>query len=156
MRREKQMVRIVLAGAVVVLGVSAVVAQSNPIEERNALMKSMWREGLAPSFRMVRGQEPYDSAKVGAGFAKMSEVAGKVPPLWPANSRPTNPTTDYYSSAKIWENKSDFEAKLTNFAKIVADNRAKATTNLDGLKAAFPAVNKGCDDCHESYRVKRN
>ncbi len=150
------MIRTILAGAAVALGVSAVVAQSDPIQERNALMKSMWRDGFSSSFRMVRGQEPYNSAKVGAGFARMSEVAEKVRPLWPANSRPTNPTTDYYSSAKIWENKSDFEAKLANFAKLVADNRAKATTDLEALKAAFPVVSKGCDDCHELYRIKRN
>ena len=150
------MLRTVLAAAAFVVGASAVIAQSNPIAERNALMKSMWREGWASSFRMNRGQEPYDSAKVNAGFAKMSENAAKAKTLWPLDSKPTNPTTDFYSSAKVWENKSDFDAKLASFAKSVEDNRAKATTNLDGLKAAYPVVNKACDDCHELYRVKRN
>jgi cytochrome c556 len=56
----------------------------------------------------------------------------------------------------VWENKSDFDAKLASFAKAVEDNRAKATTNLDGLKAAYQVVNKSCDDCHELYRIKRN
>jgi cytochrome c556 len=151
------MLRTVLAvTAAVAVGASAVLAQSNPIQERNALMKSMWRDGWASSFRMNRGQEPYDSAKVSAGFAKMSENAAKAKTLWPPDSKPTNPTTDYYSSAKVWENKSDFDAKLASFAKAVEDNRAKATTNLDGLKAAYQVVNKSCDDCHELYRVKRN
>ena len=150
------MIRTVFAVAAIGFGVTAVVAQSDPVQERNALMKSMWRDGFSSPFRMVRGQEPYDAAKVGAGFDKMAEIATKVAPLWPANSRPTNPTTDYYSSAKVWQTKSDFDARLAKFAKDVADNRAKATTNLDGLKAAFEVVNKNCDDCHEPYRVKRS
>ena len=150
------MIHIVVAAAAIALGATAVMAQSNPIQERNALMKSMWREGWSSSFRMVRGQEPYDAAKVSAGFAKMSENAANATSLWPANSKPTNPTTDYYSSSKLWDNKSDFDAKLAKFAKDVEANRAKATTDLNGLKAAFQVVNEDCDDCHELYRVKRN
>jgi cytochrome c556 len=150
------MIRTMLPAVAIAFALAPATAQENPIQERNALMKSMWRDGFSSSFRMVRGQEPYDSTKVGAGFAKMSEIAEKVRPLWPPNSRAVNPTTDYYSSAKVWENKSDFEAKLAALTKEVADNRAKATANLDGLKEAFAAVNKRCDDCHESYRVKRN
>ena len=149
------MLRTVLAVAALALWATAVIAQSNPIQERNALMKSMWRDGIASSERMVRGQEAYDSAKVNAGFSKMSEIAAKVAPLWPSNSRATKPTTDYYASAKLWQHKSDFDAKLAKFAKAVEDNRTKATTDLDGLKAAFEVVNKNCDDCHELYRVKR-
>jgi cytochrome c556 len=150
------MLRIILAVAAIAAGATNLVAQSNPIQERNALMKSMWREGWSSSFRMNRGQEPYDATKVRAGFDKMSDNAAKAKTLWPPDSKPASPTTDYYSSVKVWENKSDFDAKLASFAKVVEDNRARATANLDGLKAAFPVVNKACDDCHELYRVKRN
>jgi cytochrome c556 len=149
------MIRNVLAVVAIALGATAVLAQSNPIQERNALMKSMWRDGISASDKMARGEEPYDTAKVSAGFAKMSEIAGKVGSLFPPNSKPTKPTTDYYASAKVWQNKSDFDAKLAKFAKSVEDNRAKATTDLAGLKVAVDAVSKNCDDCHETYRVKR-
>ena len=55
------------------------------------------------------------------------------------------------SVPKIWENKSDFEAKIAAFGKAVADNKDKAKT-LDELKVAMPLVSKTCGDCHEPYR----
>jgi cytochrome c556 len=146
------MIRIALAAIVAVSAVAVASAQS-PLEQRNALMKSVWREGWSSITRMFRGQEPYDQAKVDAGFAKLSEIAPKLPPLWPDNSRGIAPEANFTSTARVWENKADFEAKLAAFTKAVADNRTKAK-NLDDLKQVFAVVNKTCDDCHELYRAR--
>jgi cytochrome c556 len=35
----------------------------------------------------------------------------------------------------------------------VAENRDKAKSSLDDLKAAIPVVGKACDNCHEDYRL---
>lgn len=148
------MIRTVLATTAIAIGITAVAAQSDPIQQRNGLMKSLWRDGFAGPMRISRGQEPYDQAKVDAGFAKMAEIAGQLPPLWPPNSKPpANPNTKYSSSPKIWDNKADFDAKLAAFTKSVADGRGKAK-NLDGLKGAVADVNRACDNCHESYQVR--
>ncbi|MBX6425196.1 MAG: cytochrome c [Variibacter sp.] len=147
------MFRTGFAVAALAFATTAVLAQSGALEQRNALMKSVWRDAWRPVTQMVRGQEPYEQAKVDAAFAKLAEIAAKLPPLWPANSIGVAPDANFSSSAKIWENKADFEAKLANFTKAVNENRSKAK-NLDELKTVYQVVNKTCDDCHESYRVR--
>lgn len=147
------MLRIVLVTAVIAIGVTAVGAQSNPVGERNALMSSMWRDAWGPITRMVQGKDPYDQAKVDAGFTRVLDIANKARPLWPDNAKGAAPNATYTSSAKIWENKGDFEAKLADLVKEVNANRPKAT-NLEGLKVAFKPVDQSCDNCHEPYRVR--
>lgn len=148
------MIRTVLAATAIAVGVTVVAAQSDPIEQRNALMTSMWRDGFAGPYRMANGKEPFDRAKAEAGLAKMSEIVAQLPPLWPPNSKPpANPKTKYSSSTKIWDNKPDFDAKLAKLTKSIADNRGKAK-DLDGLKEAVREINQNCDNCHESYQVK--
>ena len=147
------MLRVVLAGIAVAVGATAVLAQSSPLEQRNAAMKAIWQDGFRSITLMARGREPYDQAKVDTGFAKLSEIAPKLQPLWPEGSQGVAPNANFSSSAKVWQTKADFDAKLAAFAKAVADNRGKAK-NLDQLKVVFEKVNKTCDDCHESYRVR--
>jgi cytochrome c556 len=153
MQRGRLMIRSVLAAGALVAATVAALAQSSPLEQRNALMKSMWRDGWRSITFMVRGREPYDQAKVDAGFAKVNEIAAKLPPLWPQGSTGTAPEAGFTSTAKIWENKADFDAKLAAFTKAAADARGKVK-NLDELKTVFAGVDKTCDNCHEPYRVQ--
>lgn len=37
----------------------------------------------------------------------------------------------------------------------MADNRDNAKASLEGLRAAIPLVGKGCDNCHEIYRLPK-
>jgi cytochrome c556 len=148
------MLRTVLAVAAIVGGVTIVAAQSDPIQERNGLMTSLWREGFAIPFRMSRGQEPFDAAKLDASLVKMSEIVAKLPPLWPPNSKPpANPKSKYSSSPKIWDNKPDFDAKLAALTKAISESRGKAK-NADELKEVVGRINRACDDCHERYQVR--
>ena len=144
--------RTVLAVGAIVIGITVVAAQSDPIKQRNALMSSMWKDGLAGPYRMANGREPFDQAKAEAGLAKMSEIAAKLPPLWPPNSKAVAPLPKYSSSSKIWDNKPDFEAKLAALTKSINDNRGKAK-DLDSLKGVVRDINQRCDSCHESYQV---
>ena len=63
------MTRTVLAMAAVAVGVTVALAQSDPVAQRKALMKSNG-QNAAPVNRMVRGEEPFDAAKVNAAFAQ--------------------------------------------------------------------------------------
>jgi cytochrome c556 len=146
------MFRTVLAVGAIVIGISAVAAQSDPIKQRNGLMHSMWKDGFAGPYRMANGKQPFDQAKAEAGLAKMSEIAAQLPPLWPPDSKAVPPLPRYSSSSKIWDNKPDFEAKLATMTKAVADSRGKAK-DLDSLKKIVGDINKTCDNCHESYQV---
>ena len=141
------MIRTVLAAATVAAGVTAVVAQSDPLFQRKSLMKENGRH-LAAINRMVRGEDPFDATKVITAFAVWSETARGAPVLFPA---PPKPGEESRALPKIWENKSDFEANFANFRKLVTDNKHKAKT-LDMLKVVAPLISKACDDCHEPYR----
>jgi cytochrome c556 len=146
------MIRTVLAVTALALGVSAATAQ-DPIAARKALMKSNGQQFYGVLNKMQRGQDPYDQTKVDAAFAALVDNAQKLPPLFPASSKPARPSGDYDASNKVWENKSDFDAQLAKLAKDIGDNRAKAK-NLDELKDVYRAINQNCGGCHEHYRHK--
>jgi cytochrome c556 len=137
--------------AITAIGIGAVTAQSNPIAARMALMKAN-NDNARSVGEMIRGQAPFDAAKVEAAFAQWADTAQKLPGLFPDNSKTGDKTR---AAPKIWQTKADFDAKAAAFAKAVADNRAKSVASLDGLKASYPAVSTACSNCHEDYRLAR-
>jgi cytochrome c556 len=141
------MFRTMLAIAAVAAGVTAVMAQSDPIGQRQQLMKQNG-ENFDSVNRMVRGRQRFDPAKVNSAFNSWEETAQKIPDLF-GSPPPRGAKTD--ALPKIWQNKQDFDAKADAFAKAVADNWDQAKT-LNGLKASFSNIEKACGDCHESYR----
>jgi cytochrome c556 len=142
---------IVLAAFALACSAGAALAQSDPVKEREHLMKEndAHAKVVVP---MMRGQRPFDAKAVEAAFAQWAETAQKLPSLFPDNAKTGG---DNRASPKIWENKKDFEEKAAAFGKAVADNRAKAVASLDGLKAAVPLVGEACDNCHKPYRLSK-
>jgi cytochrome c556 len=141
------MLRTMLAVIAVAIGVSAVIAQTDPIATRKGLMKKN-NEHERNLRQMVRGETPFDVAKVNEAFTQWGDTARQLPNLFPDNSKTGQDTR---ALPKIWETRSDFEAKIAAWSKAVADNKDKAKT-VDELKVAYANVNKACDNCHESYR----
>lgn len=138
------------AATLIAIGTGAVIAQSDQIAARKALMKGN-NDGAGVLVAMMRGTSPFDASKVDPVFAQWADTAQKLPGLFPDNSK----TGDTRAAPKVWETKADFDAKAAAFGKAVADNRDKAKQSLDGLKAAVAAVGKSCDNCHEDYRLSR-
>lgn len=132
-------------------GAGTVIAQSDPIATRQALMKAN-DENSVVIVRMMRRQIPFDAAKVDAAFAQWADTAKKLPGLFPDNSKVGQKTR---AASKIWVYKADFDAKAADFGKAVAENRDKAKASLTGLLAAIPAVGNACDSCHKEYRLSR-
>jgi len=115
------------------------------------LMKQNEDTALAVVRRM-RGQAPFDAAKVDAAFAQWTDTAQNLPSLFPDNSKSGQKTR---AAPKIWTSKVDFDEKAAAFGKVVADNRDKAKGSLDGLRAAVPAIGNACDACHKDYRLAK-
>jgi cytochrome c556 len=140
--------RIVLAAAVAALAATAVVAQSDPIAARKALMKRNGAEARIAR-EMIDGKKPFDLAAVKKVFATFEEVSAKMPALFPDSSK----TGDTKALPVIWEKKADFDAA---FAKFGADAKAAAAkvTDLPSLKAAMGTLGKDCGGCHNTYRKK--
>ena len=140
-----------LAAFFAVIGAGAVIAQPDPIAARMALMKGN-DDNARIVVQMMRGQAAFDAAKVDAAFAQWAETAQKLPGLFPDNSKMGQKTR---ASSKIWVTKADFDAKAAELGKAVAENRDKAKTSLDGLRAAIPVVGNACDNCHKEYRLSK-
>jgi cytochrome c556 len=143
-------IRTVLAVAAVALGVTAVTAQQqDPIAARKALMKANGQQAGIGT-KMVKGEEPFALDKAKKVFATYQDVA-KAHALFPETSK----TGDTAALPAVWENKADFEAKLTKLA-----NEAKAaeaaTRDLDTFKAQFAEVQKNCGGCHQTYRKRQS
>ncbi|MGA9196513.1 MAG: cytochrome c [Pseudolabrys sp.] len=142
---------VALAAVFVALGAGAVLAQTDPIAARMALMKGN-NDNANAVVQMMKGQAPFDAAKVDAAFAQWADTAQKLPGLFPDNSKTGQKTR---AASKIWVTKADFDAKAAEFGKVVAENRDKAKGSLDGLRAAIPLVGNACDNCHKEYRLAK-
>jgi cytochrome c556 len=144
------MLRIIWVLAAIALGVTAVIAQSDPIAARKELMKANGRQAKFGS-NMVKGEAPFDAAKAKEIFVTFIDAASKMPNLFPENSKTGGETS---AAPEIWQHMDDFKAR---FAKLGADSKKaeESVTDLDSFKAAFRAVGQNCQECHERYRLKK-
>ena len=145
------MFRTVLAVATIAIGATAVVAQSDPIAARKALMKNMGAATKTGS-QMVKGEVPYDQTKAQDILATYVDVSTKAPDLFPATSKAGGETT---AAPKIWEDTAGFKAA---FSKMSTEAKAAQSSvkDLDTFKASFSGLTKNCGGCHETYRVKKS
>jgi cytochrome c556 len=144
------MQRLVLATAFAVLGVTAVIAQSDPLATRKAVMKENGNQARIAR-EMIEGKQPFNVAAAKKVFATFGETADKGKNLWPDSSK----AGDTASLPAIWENKADFEAKLVKFSTEAKAAEGKVT-DLDSFKAQMGEVGKNCGGCHNTYRKKQS
>ena len=142
---------LIVAFAVVMLGATAAAAQSCPefIQKRQTLMKKSGEEAKIGT-AMIKGETPFDAAKVQQIYAAFADDAKQMPTLFPDCSKTGAKTT---AAPAIWERMDDFKAAIAKFAadiKAAQDN----TKDLDGLKANFQIIGKDCGGCHQTFRIR--
>src|SRR5947208_2700512 len=120
---EAEMMRAFVVAGALALGITAVAAQ-DPIAARKALMKSTGQQAGSGA-AMVKGEAPFDLAKAKAVFVAFQDTAAKAPALFPDTSKTGGETA---ALPKIWENKADFDARLTKFG---ADAKAAEASVTD-------------------------
>jgi cytochrome c556 len=146
------MMRTVVVVGALVLGIGAVAAQQDLVNQVQALMKENGKNSGALS-AIVKGEKPYDQASVDAALSQLSATAKKLPTMFPDSVKGLKGEGNYSASPKVWENKAAFDADIASFDKAVADAKA-SVKDADTLKAALPAIGKACGGCHETFRVK--
>jgi cytochrome c556 len=147
------MIRTMLA-IVIGLGVTAAIAQEDPIKARKALMKTNGQQAKVLG-DMVKGDTPFDLAAAQKAFANFQNAASKMPDLYPDSSKGGDPSDDFNASPKVWDNMADFKARFVKFGDD-AKAAASSVKDLDSLKAAMGNIGKNdCGSCHETYRVKK-
>ena len=141
------MIRTVLGVAVLAFGATALVAQTDPIAARKALMKANGDQNRVAT-EMLEGKRPFNLDEAKKVFVVFAEAGEKAPALFPDNSKTGGDTA---ALPPIWENKADFNAKLAKFA---SESKAAgdATKDLDSFKVQITEVRKNCGGCHQTYR----
>ena len=145
------MMRTIIVSAALAIGITAVVAQSNSLAQRQDLMKA---NGAAERTgrQMVRGETPFDLGKakeILQTFAKTADTAHNYFLESPKTGEKTR------AAPKIWENQSDFRKRFDTWAADI--KKASAQVNdLSSFKEAFGTVTKACGGCHENFRIKKS
>ena len=143
------MIRTAFAVAVLAFAATALVAQSDPIAARKALMKANGDQNRVAT-EMLEGKRPFNLDEAKKVLATFAETGEKAPALFPDDSKTGGDTG---ALPAIWENKADFQARLAKFAQ---DSKAasNATTDLDSFKIQITEVRKNCGGCHQTYRKR--
>jgi cytochrome c556 len=149
----RPMIRTVVVVGTLLLGVGAVMAQQDLVNQAQTVMKTNGKNAGALA-AIVKGEKPYDQATVDAALNQFADTAKKLPTLFPASTKGLKPEGDYSASSKIWEDKAGFDEHIVSFAKVVTEAKSQIK-DLETLKTTFPVVGKQCGGCHETYRVKK-
>lgn len=142
------MKRVMLAVAIAALGVTGVVAQSDPIAARKALMKENGNQSRIAR-EMIEGKQPFNVEAAKKVLITFGETHDKGKNMWPDTSK----AGDTAALPAVWENKADFDAKMAKFS---SDSKAAAAkvTDLDSFKAQMGEIGKNCGGCHQTYRKR--
>ena len=144
------MLRSVLVILALATAATAVSSQEDPIAKRKAIYKSFGQASRDPG-GMLKGDTPFDLAKVQAALRTFQEGSQQLPNLFPENSKTGGDTA---ALPAIWEDKPRFNAMLAKFG---ADSQTALASIKDeaSFKTEFPKVLRDCGGCHEAFRAKR-
>jgi cytochrome c556 len=145
------MMRPVFACLAIAIGVTAALAQNDPIAERQKIMKA---NGAATRIgtQLVKGEIPFDLTKAQNVLQTYANTAKNAHELFPETSKAGGETT---ASPKIWENQADFRARFDQWGRDI-EKAAQQTKDLETFKASFATVTQACSSCHETYRIKKS
>lgn len=143
------MKRIVAAGALCLMAVTAVVAAENMHEPREAAMKKIG-SAMGGLVAIAKGQKPYDAAVVKTSLTTISETIKVFPDYFPKGSE----NDDKAASPKIWENMDDFKAHAAKLSTDAEALLAQLPADQAAVGAALDTLGKDCGACHQTYRLK--
>ncbi|MAY27786.1 MAG: cytochrome C554 [Aurantimonas sp.] len=148
--------KLIVVTAGVVLSAATMVpafAQNvEPIEARQALMEDNGDSAKAGG-AMLKGEAPFDAAKVAAIFTEMHDVAMKFGDYFPEDSKTGNDTE---AAPAIWEKPDEFEAALVKFQEDTQAAIDAAPQDMESFKQAFGMVTQNCKGCHEEFRIDKD
>ena len=145
------MIRTTLVAAVLLAGLTAVMAQSDPIAQRKALMKGVGA-ATKTGTQMVKGEVPFDLDKAKEVLRLYAEAADKTHTFFPEGSKAGGETT---AAPRIWESQAEFRKRFDDWAGDIKKAAAN-TQDLDTFRAEFGTVTKACNGCHETFRIKKS
>lgn len=140
--------RIATLAALLVTGVAGA-AFADAINDRQTILKG-FGDDTRPVVGMLKGEAPFDIAKVKAALAGYAKGAHELKGMFPDNSR----TGKTEASPRIWDEKARFEAIYDKLA-LDATAASAAITDEASFKANFGKVLGNCKACHDDFRIKK-
>ncbi len=135
-----------LFAGVFFLATSLVIA-SDVVEVRTAAMDTI-RFGASKAVPMIKGERPFDPELAEAVLRMTYTGALAFQGKFPEGSvhKGANPA--------IWEDKSDFEAKVVDFIKDAKAGVDAKPQTVEAFNAVYDELLADCASCHKLYRIK--
>lgn len=127
---------------------SAAMAEMGPIEARRACMKANGKM-MGVMVPIIKGEKPYDKAAIDGAVAATEAACAGWAGWWGEDTKPGG-AVETWAKAEVWTDKAGFDAAGGAFMKALGG--VKASADEASFKAAFPALGKSCQDCHENFR----
>ena len=146
---SKTVLGLFTAGAIAFCFTSAAMADAKAsIEARQACMKAngAMMKVMVP---VIKGQSAYDKAANDAAIAAVEAACGGWANWWGEDTKPGG-AVKTEAKLEIWSDPKGFEA--AGGAYMTALIAVKASADEASFKAAFPALGKSCQGCHEKFR----
>ena len=145
------MLRVVVGATLLILGASAVLAENLAIiKERQDIMKANAEATKAPT-AMLKGEAPFDLAKVKASLKTLQDNSIKLKTMWPEDSKTGGDTR---ALPAIWTNMKDYLDWFDGLAKDAKAAEA-AITDEASLKKEWKNVADYCGGCHKDFRAAK-
>jgi cytochrome c556 len=146
---SKTVLGLFTAGVIALGFTSAAMADAKAsIEARQACMKANggMMKVMVP---IIKGQKAYDKAAIDAAIANAQKACGGWADWWGEDTK-SGGALKTEAKAEIWSDPAGFEA--AGKAYMTAEAAVLASTDEASFKAAFPALGKSCQGCHEKFR----
>lgn len=124
---------------------------SGVVKQRMELMKSVGKEMKAIA-AMVKGQKPFDAAKIRDGATLIALRSGEMEALFPEGSL-MQPTEALPAIWDRWPEFSELTQRLQREAEVLG-NKAAESDRREVLRQ-FAALGKVCSGCHTDFRKKQ-
>lgn len=134
----------------VTIALPAAAQNLEPIKARQKILKSFGDATKEPG-KMLKGEQPFDLAKVKAALKTYQEGTAKLPDLYPADSKTGGDTE---ALPVIWEKKEDFVGRYKKLGEDAAKADAAITDEFSFIEE-FPKVVSNCAACHKIYREEK-
>ena len=147
---SKTVLGLFTAGAVAVAIAGAAMADAkSAIEARQACMKQGHGGMMKVMVPVMKGQAKFDKAAIDEAIAKSDAACAGWADWWGEDTKPGG-AVKTEAKLEIWTDPKGFEAAGMTYVK--AQEAVKAAADEAAFKAAFPALGKGCQGCHEKFR----
>lgn len=139
-----------------IVGVTGAVAQNTAVVvERHDTFEDIGK-AAKPVIAMFKDKADFDLAKVQSALAVIVEKGTKVKDLFPEDSKTgiTSHGKPTRALPAIWENKTDFDARLKKFIDKTTEAQSTIKDEVS-FKTSFKTVMGTCSGCHKKYRAKK-